>query len=549
LELGGLNLTLHSAELFANAVKSSTTLTALNAQRFLDQYNSKLLSEAFAVNRSIKSLTLSFNALDVYECVAFGQALEVNQSITELNLAFVNLGPNGCERISQALKKNTTIQKLDLTGNNLGEGSLALADALKGNKTLTSLDLSRCNIQARECQILCTALEINQGLKSINLRYNIIGVGCWLSISNMLKVNNTLQVLNLKGNAMGNNGELMADALKVNGSLTSLDISNCGFGFDEDCIRLSEALAQNNSLTELKLDNNRISTSNVLFGSLKVNSSLKTLSIKSILLSTEGVNSLCDALTVNRTLTELDLGSNRIGVQSLKELMTKPLKSIRLHKCISKFEEIDILCTAVMKNHSTTNLSLAKCSLNVDCCRVLGSLLKATCTLRSLNLSMCLIDLAGYEHICEGLKYSESITKLEIGRHPLDIEACKALGRMLAYNQSIRELTLTSYIDAKKTEELYNSGLKFNEALVCLASANISAIKFSGVAQKLEQNKHSQREVIRNSLGNITVIARHTELRDMLPTELWLHIFNLITSPGVNVNFLAAATNIFSKGN
>jgi hypothetical protein len=114
-----------------------------------------------------------------------------------------------------------------------------IGDALKVNQTLQHLNLGYNNIGDEGCQYIGDALKVNQTLQHLNLGYNkICDEGCQY-IGDALKVNQTLQHLNLGYNVIGDEGcQYIGDALKVNQTLQYLDLNNNkdGQNFDFDII-------------------------------------------------------------------------------------------------------------------------------------------------------------------------------------------------------------------------------------------------------------------------------------------------------------------------
>ena len=105
----------------------------------------------------------------------------------------------------------------------------------------------------------------------------------------------------------------LADALKVNASLTTLYLYNNNFG-DEGAASLADALKVNASLTVLNLYENNIGA--------------------------EGAASLADALKVNASLTELHLDYNDIGAAGAASIA----ESLKVNTSLTK------LCRAVLYN-------------------------------------------------------------------------------------------------------------------------------------------------------------------------------------------------------
>ena len=101
-----------------------------------------------------------------------------------------------------------------------GVGDLKL---LKVNSTLQSLDLSFNNLGETGGQAIAEALKLNSTLQTLNLYGNKLGETGGQAIAEALKVNSTLQTLNLQDNNLGETGgQAIAEAFKVKSTLQTL---------------------------------------------------------------------------------------------------------------------------------------------------------------------------------------------------------------------------------------------------------------------------------------------------------------------------------------
>ncbi|EGD76947.1 hypothetical protein PTSG_07288 [Salpingoeca rosetta] len=105
---------------------------------------------------------------------------------------------------------------------------------------------------------LAEALKVNTTLTGLYLENNDLGLEAGRAIAEALKFNAMLAVLDLSYNILGpEGGKAIAKALKVNTTLTTLDLYNNGVGFEAG-IAIAEALKVNTTLTELDVDDNFI---------------------------------------------------------------------------------------------------------------------------------------------------------------------------------------------------------------------------------------------------------------------------------------------------
>jgi hypothetical protein len=161
----------------------------------------------------------------------------------------------------------------------LGPENVPWIDALRVNTTLEVLNLRNNFIGDSGVRCLAEALPFNSTLKELYLDYNNkIGTEGARWLGDALRVNSTLKVLNLAYNFIGDAGaQWLADALRVNSGLEKLEIYS--------------TLIESKGLQ-------------FLAEALKVNSTLRHFSVSGTYgrSDDEGVKQLAKALRVNSTL-------------------------------------------------------------------------------------------------------------------------------------------------------------------------------------------------------------------------------------------------------
>ena len=121
----------------------------------------------------------------------------------DMNLSLNDIHEEGVHHIAELLTNTNVVNKLDLSWNRVGaEGLKSLCEALVTNPSLTELNLSCCSIVVSE----------DNGPVLIE----------------MLRRNNTLEVLRLNGNILTDSAcHYIATGLKDNTSLRELNLTNC----------------------------------------------------------------------------------------------------------------------------------------------------------------------------------------------------------------------------------------------------------------------------------------------------------------------------------
>ena len=168
--------------------------------------------------------------------------LKKNNTPQEYTLAGLPLNNIKLRMLINNARENTTLLGLDLARMKIAGGDLnELHDLLVNNKTLQKLELEGNEIEPNDAITLAKALEVNTTLRSLNLgfnpltrsnksqvmkeskKYDYSGIS---RLSNMLKTNRTLLILNLARTGIDRDGAIdLLEAMEINTTLISMDLS------------------------------------------------------------------------------------------------------------------------------------------------------------------------------------------------------------------------------------------------------------------------------------------------------------------------------------
>ena len=146
------------------------------------------------------------------------------------------------------------------------------------------------------------------------------------AIATSLKKHPTLESLDLSKNCIGKGADNIGSAIKDNTKLTELKLDSCGMGAD-GVSSILEALTQNKTLKTISLSNNDIKTKNnkkiaiALSKLLEKNTTLQNLDLSSNGIDDSGVIALASGLAKNKTLVTLNLDANVIEIDGAKALI------------------------------------------------------------------------------------------------------------------------------------------------------------------------------------------------------------------------------------
>lgn len=144
-------------------------------------------------------------------------------------------------------------------------------------------------------------------------------IGSLQAINNGLLTNAFLTSLNLSGNFNLDGGDI-AQMLSRNCTLTKLNLKSTCISAGGGSA-LGNALAENASLTNLNVANNKIGQGITSFArSLQTNASLKKLNLKDNNIPFHFLKDITDGLAINTSLTIIDLTCNYFGFRPFDEL-------------------------------------------------------------------------------------------------------------------------------------------------------------------------------------------------------------------------------------
>ena len=373
LNLSRNRISSFGSECLSLALRRNGTLTSLDVSS--SSIDVRALSEALKVNTALTSLDLGCNGIGDRGAQALSPVLQVNATLMKLRLHSNGIGPQGTQYICEALARNNTLTSLDFSFNEIGgAGALFFSEALQSNKALSDLNLGfNNNVDERGAIYLFDAVKHNTTLSTLDLTglcRNFHFPVCQLS--DALKVNTTLSCLKLGENSMRSPDAHVNifTSLMDNKTLKELDLArtssrfkvppeffasnttlthlNLSFSLCEDPSILAsffEALTVNSTLTSLKLVYFEIVDSNgnrrkigdseckLISDTLKVNTALTDLNLRSNCIGNDGIQCIMEALRVNTTLKYLDLSGQRL----MNRVVPYPpsLKKVNTSVCVS----------------------------------------------------------------------------------------------------------------------------------------------------------------------------------------------------------------------
>ncbi|CAM5149488.1 unnamed protein product [Natator depressus] len=407
------------------------------------------------------------------DCGALTAILKTSQSLTELKLPDNKLGDAGVRLLCEGLKHpNCKLQTLDLwkcrlTGACCGD----LAAVLRTSQSLTVLNLAGNKLGDAGVRLLCEGLK-HPHCKLQKLEMWSCGVtdACCADLAVVFRTSQSLTELNLGAHySLGDVGvQLLCEGLKhPNCKLQILRLWSCRLT-DASYGDLAAVLSTSQSLTELDLSHNKLASVSkvpqVLFdnklGDARVqqlceglkhpNCKLQKLELRDCGLTDTGFGDLAAVFRTNQSLTEMDLGGNKLGdagVRLLCEGLKHPnckLQKLDLRSCGVTAAGCGDLAPVLRTSQSLTELHLRGNNLGDAGVRLLcKGLTHPNCKLQRLDLRSCGVTAAGCGDLAPVLRTSQSLTELNLRGNNLGDAGVRLLCKGLAHpNCKLQRLDL-----------------------------------------------------------------------------------------------------------
>jgi hypothetical protein len=413
----------------------------------------------------LHTLQLLGLSLDGAAGTLLGAHLRTNRTLTVLDLSRAHTTNDiggGADAIFDSLGSNTTLRTLRV-GDNMIRDLTKLVSNLRINSTLSELDVTSSECNGAD---IIDALAVNRGLRTVNLTHVGLGHISSLTFFQMLSLNTTLSTL-LIGNVRRGmrddsrhpgegqlsqiglglgvnqavssltltwadfehaNPDHFEQALRVNTSLTALDLSMVTGLTQQSIDAIISGLSQNKTLQELNLDCCDIYDNN---GAKLVLALMKSPLVKLVMSSTKiGPDTGCAfkrLLEESQTLEILKLDFNLLEAQGVK--------AIASGMCFNKTVTYLNLSSQTWASQSTDELWEQAFSQ-------VAEMIEKNTTLETFK--MCNNDVRkfpnSFKKICEALKKNTTLKTLDVGFTSLTENEVKSLEECVAINTGLQVL-------------------------------------------------------------------------------------------------------------
>ncbi|XP_060707888.1 NACHT, LRR and PYD domains-containing protein 3-like [Hemiscyllium ocellatum] len=329
----------------------------LNTLQYLFESQNKAL--VWTTVRSMETLIFSRLQLTPVDCFVLSHVIGLCETIKLLDLENCYVQHEGLQQLASVLYK---CREVRLRNNDLGNPAVKLlSEALRSSDCqIEKLQLNDNDLTASCAQDLASALSTNQSLISLNLGENKLGdFGVKQLFGVLRNVNCKLQELVLHDNHLSHSCiEELTSALITNQSLTVLNLGNNKLG-DTGVKLLSVALNKPTcKILELGLWGASLSDSCTkdLACALSTNQTLTTLKLGTNLFTDQSVPAISHLILNCRSLERIELWENQFTLTGKRQLESMRESRRKLKRVVSMWNElpeeiVDTDATTMFQRH------------------------------------------------------------------------------------------------------------------------------------------------------------------------------------------------------
>ena len=352
--------------------------------------------------------------------------------------------------LSVILEENSSMTELNFYNGLDVEAVRLISQALERNNTIQVLNLVSNHMGNVGAMALARLFEFNHTITELNINNNQISDEGAQVIAEILSRNNcAITKLSLAVNLIGDEGAIAcASLLENNTSLTRLDLSSNRIGV-LGAGPVARAFIKNNTLRTLIFTRNNAGprTAEIFAEALVVNLSLESLDLRENQLDREGAVVLGKKLNLNISVKRLNLGWNGIGSEGVAGLAEAFYENACIQELNLQNNGIEVeggipLFRALEANTSLVVLDISHNELGDDDIKILAPVISKNSSLKTLEFCSNAITAQGARALAKALVVNSSVTELGLGVNNIGDRGTKALAKALRQNTSLKILTL-----------------------------------------------------------------------------------------------------------
>lgn len=410
------------------------------SRNFTDENSIIKFCLALENNISLKHLLCSGHNINYKDILHFANSLKNNKTLISLSIGSKNNFDDQCLKYLLIHNLNNYLLKLDLDYKNITfKSGLYLSNLFKNNinLNLNELILSRNNLNDDGIILLSNGIKYNNSLKILNLSNNNISNKSLNNLCISLKNHKNLITLDLSynNNIIGKNlNESIGLLISNNKIIKEINLNHCNIS-DEGCLNIYNSLNKinfvHNLILHLKENNithigiNHLSLNIIHFNELLV--SRNKLGIKGFEIL---VNNLSIINDNNFILNHIDISQNDISIDLITDDNNNENNdennNDNIEKIINSIEEQNKLHTIINKLFNLKKfykISFLGNQLGYNSLNEIGNILKTDNIVKHIDLNAIGLSNNDNEYIKQfltNLSHNNTLEILELGGNEID---------------------------------------------------------------------------------------------------------------------------------
>lgn len=462
----------------------------------------EVLGEVVSRHPNIRVLKLSGNPLGDDGAFAVADLLERSKKVISVDISSCAMEDAGLRSLFRSLRNNTSVIDLHVGShigmhrNSIGSSSAtALGSMLNENKVLSELDLSMVELTSEKIELMTAEMHANHTIQVLSLPNNSMRSKGAILLMNRF-MSSGLVELNLSGNHLKDDiGPHVANFLSQSNSLKVLNLSSNLLG-QRFAAALVEPLSNPSSMCSLEvldISKNPFTGRGIaaLGPGMAKNKTIRTLNITGCKINPSGFNEFCRDLSQNERLESLIMSHNPIRDEGAKHLARFVKDHIKISELEAEICEISDDGAKALFGSIETSETLTKVSIKGNLIRdgfCIQRAISKNKRIHSLNIEYNDIDYKVFESIQKQTSSNFKEWKdRQSTKTPEDIEMMKKISDDL---NSTRHMILET---RKQISDMKNQ------------------VEFmTRQRDEVEKHKHDTINTLEKQLEDITISARET---------------------------------------
>lgn len=338
-----------------------------------------------------------------------------------------SLGPKAAAAVAKVVLAHPHIKVLSINGNSIGnKGILYISDLIHRSQNLISVDVSSNSIGDAGATSVFTAMRRNKSIVALSMgsstgvSRNSLGSSSAAELSAMLKENYVLSDLDIQMSEITQDTiTTISQGLKFNHTLQLLNLGNnniCSKG----CRKLLHAI-MNSQISTLNLSNNHIKDdiAPVLVQFMSKNNKLRSLSLAGNHFTKVFTKAIAQTFADCSLITDLNLSHNPLGSQGIDEFgfaiaNNQNIRNLNISMCQIDSISFQSFCNKLEKNTSIVSLNISHNPIGDQGAAMLCNVIKKHSTLQDIDLELCEITDVGGDVLIPCFGLSQTIRKVSV---------------------------------------------------------------------------------------------------------------------------------------